>query len=83
MRAHILEGLTIALDNLDEVIALIRSSSSVDQARKGLIMKFSLTKIQAQAILDLQLQKLTRLEREKIQTEYQNLLKLIILLPLA
>ena len=77
MRAHILEGLTIALDNLDEVIALIRASSSVDQARKGLIMKFGLSKIQTQAILDLQLQKLTRLEREKIQTEYQNLLKLI------
>lgn len=76
-RAHILEGLTIALDNLDEVITLIRRSQSVEQARNGLIKKFGLTKIQAQAILDLQLQKLTRLEREKIQKEYQELLKLI------
>ncbi len=76
-RAHILEGLTIALDNLDEVIALIRSSRTVDLARKGLIMQFSLTKVQAQAILDLQLQKLTRLERDKIQQEYKDLLKLI------
>ena len=77
LRAHILEGLTIALDNLDEIIALIRSSRTVDQARKGLIANFHLTKIQAQAILDLQLQKLTRLEREKIQREYTDLKKLI------
>jgi DNA gyrase subunit A len=76
-RAHILEGLTIALDNLDAVIALIRSSRTVDQARDGLITKFHLTKIQAQAILDLQLQKLTGLEREKIQKEYTDLKKLI------
>ncbi len=77
LRAHILEGLTIALDNLDAVIALIRSSRTVDQARDGLITKFHLTKIQAQAILDLQLQKLTGLEREKIQKEYTDLKKLI------
>jgi DNA gyrase subunit A len=77
LRAHILEGLTIALDNLDAVIALIRSSRTVDQAREGLITKFHLTKIQAQAILDLQLQKLTGLEREKIQKEYTDLKKLI------
>jgi len=76
-RAHILEGLTIALDNLDEIITLIRGSMTVDQARIGLITKFHLTKIQAQAILDLQLQKLTGLEREKIQKEYQELKKLI------
>jgi len=76
-RAHILEGLTIALDHLDEVIALIRASKTVELARKGLISKFQLSKIQAQAILDLQLQKLTGLEREKIQKEYQELLKLI------
>ncbi len=76
-RAHILEGLTIALDNLDEIIALIRGSRSVDQARKGLITRFRLTKIQAQAILEMQLQKLTGLERDKIQKEYQDLLKLI------
>lgn len=77
LRAHILEGLTIALDHLDEIISLIRSSHTVDQARKGLITNFSLTKVQAQAILDLQLQKLTRLEREKIQKEYKELKKLI------
>jgi len=77
LRAHILEGLTIALDNLDAIIVLIRASRSVEQARKGLIVNFELTKIQAQAILDLQLQKLTQLEREKIQKEYQDLLNLI------
>ncbi len=77
LRAHILEGLTIALDHLDEIISLIRSSRTVDQARKGLITNFYLTKIQAQAILDLQLQKLTRLEREKIQKEYKELKKTI------
>lgn len=77
LRAHILEGLSIALDHLDEIISLIRSSHTVDQARKGLITNFSLTKVQAQAILDLQLQKLTRLEREKIQKEYKELKKLI------
>jgi DNA gyrase subunit A len=76
-RAHILEGLTIALDNLDAVIKLIRASRTVDAARTGLIKNFHLTKIQAQAILDLQLQKLTSLEREKIQQEYKELLKKI------
>ena len=74
-RAHILEGLTIALD--DEVISLIRGSRTVELARNGLIKKFHLTQIQAQAILDMQLQKLTGLEREKIQKEYQDLQKLI------
>ena len=78
MRAHILEGLNIALDHLDRIIKLIRSSRTVDQAKKGLITNFHLTQIQAQAILDLQLQKLTRLEREKIQSEYQELKKTII-----
>lgn len=77
LRAHILEGLTIALDNLDAIIKLIRGSRTVDQARNGLITKFHLTKIQAQAILDLQLQKLTGMEREKIQKEYKELKKLI------
>lgn len=77
MRAHILEGLTIALDNLDAVIALIRASQTVELARNGLIKKFRLTRIQAQAILDMQLQKLTGLERKKIQIEYNELLKLI------
>ncbi len=77
-RAHILEGLIIALDNLDEIINLIRSSRTVDQARKGLVTRFDLTKVQAQAILDLQLQKLTGLEREKIQKEHKDLKKLIV-----
>ncbi|MCK4364221.1 MAG: DNA topoisomerase 4 subunit A, partial [Candidatus Aminicenantes bacterium] len=77
LRAHILEGLTIALDNLDKIISLIRSSRTVDAARNGLITSFHLTKTQAQAILDLQLQKLTRLEREKIQKEYKELKKTI------
>lgn len=76
-RAHILEGLTIALDNLDAVIKLIRASRSVDQARTGLIKTFQLSRIQAQAILDMQLQKLTGLEREKIRQEYEELLVLI------
>jgi len=76
-RAHILEGLNIALDHLDAVIKLIRASRTVDQARRGLITNFNLTKIQAQAILEMQLQKLTRLERDKILKEYQDLKKLI------
>ena len=76
-RAHILEGLNIALDHLDAVIKLIRGSRTVEQARKGLITNFNLTKIQAQAILEMQLQKLTRLERDKILKEYQELKKLI------
>jgi len=76
-RAHILEGLTIALDNLDEIISLIRGSRTVEEAKKSLILKFHLTQIQAQAILDMQLQKLTGLEREKIQKEYLDLQKLI------
>lgn len=76
-RAHILEGLIVALDHLDEIISLIRSSRTVDQARKGLITKFHLTGIQAQAILEMQLQKLTGLEREKILKEYNDLKSLI------
>jgi DNA gyrase subunit A len=76
-RAHILEGLNIALDHLDAVIKLIRASRTVEQARKGLITNFNLSKIQAQAILEMQLQKLTRLERDKILKEYQELKKLI------
>jgi DNA gyrase subunit A len=76
-RAHILEGLTIALDHLDEIITLIRASRTVDEARNGLITNFRLSRIQAQAILEMQLQKLTRLEREKIVQEYKELKKLI------
>jgi len=76
-RAHILEGLKIALDNLDAVIALIRGSQTTDIAREGLMMQFSLSEKQAQAILDMRLQRLTGLEREKIEAEYQSLLALI------
>src|SRR6056297_422239 len=76
-RAHILEGLLIALDNIDEVIALIRSSSNADEARTKLIEKFELTEIQARAILDMRLQKLTGLESEKIREEHADLMKLI------
>ncbi|WP_350019716.1 DNA gyrase subunit A [Priestia flexa] len=76
-RAHILEGLKIALDNLDAVIALIRASQTTDIAREGLMTQFSLSEKQAQAILDMRLQKLTGLEREKIEAEYQSLLALI------
>lgn len=73
-RAHILEGLKIALDNLDAVIALIRASKNADEAKTGLVSKFALTEIQAQAILDMRLQRLTGLEREKIVNEYNELL---------
>ncbi|MGM0923596.1 MAG: DNA gyrase subunit A [Bacillota bacterium] len=76
-RAHILEGLRIALDHLDEVIALIRSSQTTDIARLGLMENFSLSEKQAQAILDMRLQRLTGLEREKIEEEYQGLVQLI------
>jgi len=74
-RAHILEGLKIALDHLDEVVALIRASRSPEEAKNGLINTFDLTAIQAQAILDMRLQRLTGLEREKINNEYEALLK--------
>jgi DNA gyrase subunit A len=76
-RAHILEGLRIALDNLDAVITLIRNSQTTDIARNGLMEQFSLSEKQAQAILDMRLQRLTGLEREKIEEEYQSLIKLI------
>ncbi|MDP2682138.1 MAG: DNA gyrase subunit A [Deltaproteobacteria bacterium] len=76
-RAHILEGLKIAIDNLDEVITLIRKSKSPQEAREGLIKRFKLSDIQAQAILDMKLQRLTALERDKIIEEYKEVLKLI------
>lgn len=72
-RAHILEGLLIALDNLDEVIALIRASKTVEEARNGLMSTFDLSEIQARAILDMRLQKLTGLERDKVKAEYEEL----------
>jgi DNA gyrase subunit A len=76
-RAHILEGLLIALDHLDEVIALIRGSQTPDIAREGLITKFSLSEVQARAILDMRLQRLTGLERDKIREEHAELMALI------
>ena len=76
-RAHILEGLTIALDHLDAVITTIRESRTADIAREALMENFKLSEKQAQAILDLRLQRLTGLEREKIEEEYQEVLKTI------
>jgi len=76
-QAHILEGLKIALDNLDRVIALIRASKTPKDAREALMAKFSLSEAQAQAILDMRLQRLTSLEREKINEEYAEVIKLI------
>ncbi len=76
-RAHILEGLKVAIDNLDRVIKLIRSSKSPEEAKKGLVKGFKLTAVQAQAILDMRLQRLTALEREKIAKEYKEILALM------
>ncbi len=76
-RAHVLEGLKIALDNLDAVIELIKSSPGPVEAKEGLIKKFMLSEIQAQAILDMRLQRLTGLERDKIIEEYREILKII------
>ncbi|MBN1158384.1 MAG: DNA gyrase subunit A [Bacteroidales bacterium] len=76
-KAHILEGLLIALDNLDAVIGLIRGSKTPEEAKTGLINSFNLSEIQAKAILDMRLQRLTGLEREKIRQEYEDLQKLI------
>jgi DNA gyrase subunit A len=76
-RAHILEGYRIALDHLDAVIALIRRSRSVEEARGGLMREFGMSEIQAQAVLDLRLQRLTQLERQRIQDEYEETIRLI------
>jgi DNA gyrase subunit A len=76
-RAHILEGLTKALDHLDAVIALIRASQTPDAAREGLMQQFQLSQLQAQAILDMRLQRLTGLERDKVTQEYQEVLSTI------
>jgi len=76
-KAHILEGLLIALDHLDEVISLIRASKTPDDAKNELMSRFNLTEIQAKAILDMRLQRLTGLEREKIKLDYEELQKLI------
>jgi DNA gyrase subunit A len=76
-RAHILEGLQIALDHIDQVISLIRASTTVDEAREGLIANFELSEEQAKAILDMRLQRLTGLEREKIDNEHRELMETI------
>jgi len=76
-RAHVLEGLLIAIDNLDAVIKLIRASATPEEARTGLMTEFKLSEIQAKAILDMRLQKLTGLERDKIKAEYEELMKTI------
>jgi len=76
-RAHILEGLIIASDNIDEVIALIRASANADQAREKLIERFKLTEIQAKAIVEMRLRQLTGLEQDKLRAEYEALLKTI------
>jgi DNA gyrase subunit A len=76
-RAHILEGLLIALDHLDEVISLIRNSSTPEIAREGLTARFALSEVQARAILDMRLQRLTGLERDKIRDEFNELMALI------
>ena len=76
-RAHILEGLIIASDNIDEVIALIRSSENADEARNKLIERFDLTEIQAKAIVEMRLRQLTGLEQDKLRSEYEDLMKTI------
>ncbi len=76
-RAHILQGLIIALDNLDEVIALIRASKTPEEARHGLMDRFELSELQSRAILDMRLQKLTGLERDKLRAEYDELMVII------
>ncbi len=76
-RAHILEGYKIALDNIDAIIKLIRASKDPAEAKAGLMKNFKLSEIQAQAILDMRLQRLTGLERDKIDDEYEELIKLI------
>ncbi len=76
-RAHILEGYRIALDNIDEIVELIKTSESVDVARAGLMERFGLSEVQAQAILDLRLARLTGLERQKIEDEYRELIERI------
>ena len=76
-RAHILEGLRIAIDHIDEVVALIRASATPEEARLGLMRTFSLSELQARAILDMRLQRLTGLQREELLAEYQELIKKI------
>ncbi len=77
-RAHILEGLIIASDNIDEVIKIIRASSNADEARENLITRFELSEIQAKAIVEMRLRQLTGLEQDKLRAEYEEIMKLII-----
>ncbi|MFD0990804.1 DNA gyrase subunit A [Mariniflexile jejuense] len=77
-RAHILEGLIIASDNIDEVIKIIRASSNADEARENLIERFKLSEIQARAIVEMRLRQLTGLEQDKLRSEYEEIMKLII-----
>ena len=77
-RAHILEGLIIASDNIDEVIAIIRASSNADEARENLIKRFELSEIQAKAIVEMRLRQLTGLEQDKLRSEYEEIMKTII-----
>ncbi|MDO7173669.1 DNA gyrase subunit A [Mariniflexile sp. AS56] len=77
-RAHILEGLIIASDNIDEVIAIIRASSNADEARENLIKRFELSEIQARAIVEMRLRQLTGLEQDKLRSEYDEIMKTII-----
>lgn len=77
-RAHILEGLIIASDNIDEVIKIIRASSNADEARESLMVRFELSEIQARAIVEMRLRQLTGLEQDKLRTEYEDIIKLII-----
>jgi DNA gyrase subunit A len=76
-RAHILEGLIIASDNIDEVIALIRGSKNTEEAREKLIERFKLSDIQSRAIVEMRLRQLTGLEQDKLRAEYEELMKLI------
>jgi DNA gyrase subunit A len=78
VRAHILEGLIIASDNIDEVIAIIRASSNADEARANLIKRFELSEIQAKAIVEMRLRQLTGLEQDKLRAEYEEIMKTII-----
>ena len=76
-RAHILQGMIIASDNIDEVIALIKASSNAEEARQKLIAKFSLSEVQAKAIVEMRLRQLTGLEQDKLRAEYDELLSTI------
>ena len=76
-RAHILEGLIIASDNIDEVIAIIRASSNADEARENLMERFKLTEIQAKAIVEMRLRQLTGLEQDKLRSEYEEIINTI------